>query len=75
MAPAPVVSPASRAYNLVSDRHEVFPETIVGLFGMIKKGQLDMETGRSYPLQGGARAVTDMRARVTTGKVSLDFAG
>ncbi|WP_405094521.1 zinc-binding alcohol dehydrogenase family protein [Micromonospora sp. NBC_01412] len=63
------------AYNLVSDRHEVFPETMVGLFGMIKKGQLDMETGRSYPFKDVAQAVTDMRARVTTGKVTLDFAG
>ncbi|MER7416457.1 zinc-binding dehydrogenase [Micromonospora peucetia] len=63
------------AYNLVTERNEVFPETIVGLFGMIKKGQLDLETGQSYPYTEVARAVTDMRGRVTTGKVSLDFAG
>ncbi|MEU9504678.1 zinc-binding dehydrogenase [Micromonospora sp. NPDC048170] len=63
------------AFNLVSERIEVFPETMVALFGMIKKGQLDMETGPSYPFRDVAQAVTDMRARLTTGKVTLDFAG
>jgi NADPH2:quinone reductase len=63
------------AYNLVSARQEIFPETMVGLFGMIRKGHLAVELGHSYPCTEVAQAVRDMRARVTVGKVTLDFAG
>ncbi|WP_341718116.1 zinc-binding dehydrogenase [Micromonospora sp. FIMYZ51] len=62
------------AYNLSTLRREMFPETMIGLFGMIKKGQLDAETGRDYPLADVAQAVRDMRDRATIGKVTLTVA-
>lgn len=62
------------AYDLVVARPQVFPETMLGLFGMIRKGQLQLDAGPSYPLEEAATAVADIRSRRTVGKVVLDVA-
>ncbi|MEY2516272.1 MAG: NADPH:quinone reductase, partial [bacterium] len=47
-------------------------EAHADLFARVAAGELRVVTGPSYPLAGAAQAQTDLAARRTTGKVTLD---
>jgi NADPH:quinone reductase len=53
-------------------RPEMVDEALADLFGRVVRGELRVVTGPAYPLEQAARAQTDLAARRTTGKVTLD---
>ncbi|MGH2840739.1 MAG: quinone oxidoreductase family protein [Solirubrobacteraceae bacterium] len=53
-------------------RPAMIDEALADLFARVAAGELRVVTGPSYPLDQAARAQTDIAARRTTGKVTLD---
>jgi NADPH2:quinone reductase len=53
-------------------RPEMVDEALADLFGRVARGELRVVTGPAYPLEQAAQAQTDLAARRTTGKVTLD---
>jgi NADPH2:quinone reductase len=47
-------------------------DALADLFARVARGELRVVTGPAYPLHQAARAQTDLAARRTTGKVTLD---
>jgi NADPH2:quinone reductase len=45
---------------------------LADLFDRVRRGELRVVEGATYPLSDAARAHEDMQARRTTGKVLLD---
>jgi NADPH2:quinone reductase len=54
------------------DRPAMIDDALADLFERVRRGELRVVTGRAYPLDQAARAQTDLAARRTTGKVTLD---
>jgi NADPH2:quinone reductase len=53
-------------------RPELIDDALADLFERVLRGELHVVTGPAYPLDQAARAQTDLAARRTTGKVTLD---
>jgi NADPH2:quinone reductase len=53
-------------------RPEMIDEALADLFERVRRGELRVVTGPSYPLEQAAQAQTDLAERRTTGKVTLD---
>jgi NADPH2:quinone reductase len=51
---------------------EMIDEALADLFTRVARGELRVVTGPAYPLERAAQAQTDLAARRTTGKVTLD---
>ena len=47
-------------------------DALADLFARVARGELRVVTGPAYPLEQAAQAQTDLAARRTTGKVTLD---
>jgi NADPH2:quinone reductase len=53
-------------------RPAMIDEALADLFERVRRGELRVVTGPAYPLADAARAQSDLAARRTTGKVTLD---
>ncbi|MEA2155353.1 MAG: NADPH:quinone reductase [Solirubrobacteraceae bacterium] len=53
-------------------RPTMIDEALADLFARVERGELRVVTGPAYPLEQAAQAQTDLAARRTTGKVTLD---
>ena len=53
-------------------RPAMIDDALADLFERVRRGELRVVTGPAYPLDQAARAQTDLAARRTTGKVTLD---
>jgi len=53
-------------------RPAMIDEALADLFERVSSGELRVVTGPAYPLEQAAQAQTDLAARRTTGKVTLD---
>jgi NADPH:quinone reductase len=53
-------------------RPAMIDEALADLFARVARGELRAVTGPAYPLASAAQAQTDLAARRTTGKVTLD---
>jgi NADPH2:quinone reductase len=53
-------------------RPAMIDEALADLFARVARGELRVVTGPAYPLEQAARAQTELVARRTTGKVTLD---
>ena len=54
------------------DRPAMVDKALADLFERVRRGELRVVTGPAYPLERAAEAQTDLAARRTTGKVTLD---
>jgi len=54
-------------------RPAMIDEALAELLGYVAAGELRVVTGPAYPLEQAAQAQTDLAARRTTGKVTLDM--
>jgi NADPH2:quinone reductase len=53
-------------------RPAMIDDALADLFERVRRGELRVVTGPAYPLHQAAQAQTDLAARRTTGKVTLD---
>jgi len=53
-------------------RPAMIDDALADLFARVERGELRVVTGPAYPLDQAAQAQTDLAARRTTGKVTLD---
>jgi NADPH2:quinone reductase len=53
-------------------RPGMFTDALADLFGRVRRGELEIVVGHTYPLEQAAQAHIDLRARRTTGKLLLD---
>jgi len=53
-------------------RPGMFTDALSDLFGRVRRGELEIVVGHTYPLEQAAQAHIDLRARRTTGKLLLD---
>ncbi|HVF78256.1 MAG TPA: zinc-binding dehydrogenase [Solirubrobacteraceae bacterium] len=53
-------------------RPAMIDEALADLFERVRRGELRVVTGPAYPLSEAAQAQTDLTARRTTGKITLD---